>query len=59
MKKTKDSKAQLEVWRWKEEAWREVEHLDLAKAMQKRLKDSVRTAGALRIGRSRAKHAGS
>jgi hypothetical protein len=59
MKRIKDSKAQLEVWRWKEEAWKEVAHLDLGEAMRRRLMDSVRTADALQTGRHRVKHAGS
>jgi hypothetical protein len=39
----RESKAQLEVWEWKREAWEEVKHLDLRSAIRKRLRDSAST----------------
>ena len=47
MTRARESKAQLEVWEWKEEAWREVCHLDIRSAIQKRLQDSMETAKRL------------
>jgi hypothetical protein len=41
------SEAQREVWEWKEDAWGEVAHLDLAAAVRKRLHDSAKTASDL------------
>lgn len=43
----KVSTAQLEVWRWKEEAGKEVAHLDVRTAIRKRLADSEATARRL------------
>ena len=48
MKPIKESKMLLEVWRAKELAAKEVEHLDLSSAIQKRLKDSIRFSKELR-----------
>ncbi len=42
MKKTCDSKAMREVWKWKDEAYKEVAHLSLDAALKKRLDDCVR-----------------
>lgn len=47
MSKAGVSKAQLEVWEWKAEAWKEVEQLDLEAAFRKRLADSLKTVKRL------------
>ncbi len=39
-----EARAQQEVWQWKEEAWKEVGHLDIRAAIRKRLEDSDATA---------------
>jgi hypothetical protein len=44
MKAIKESKMLLEVWRAKERAAKEVEHLDLRSAIRKRLEDSIRAS---------------
>lgn len=45
--KSKESKSMLEVLEWKEEAYREVEHLDLKKALKNRILKSVDTTNKL------------
>ena len=52
MSKAKVSKAQLEVWEWKTEAWKEVEQLDRKAAFRKRLLDSAETVKRLGLGTS-------
>ena len=42
-----DPKVLRDLWEIKEQAWKEVEHLGLEKAILKRLDDSTRTALAL------------
>jgi len=42
MKKRRNSKALQEVWDWKDQAYREVENLDLERGLRKRLKDSLK-----------------
>lgn len=54
MKKTEESKALREVWEWKDQAYREVAHLDLASALRKRLEDSMRNARNLKNVASRS-----
>ena len=49
MKMIKESKAQLEVWKWKDIAYREVKNMDLKSAIRKRLEDSIETAKKSRI----------
>jgi hypothetical protein len=49
MKKIEESKALLEVWDWKESAYRKVAHLDLDAALKKRLADCIQTAKELNI----------
>jgi hypothetical protein len=39
-----EEKALLEVWEWKEKAFKEVENLELKQALKERLKSSVRTS---------------
>jgi len=48
MKAIKESKMLVEVWRAKERAAKEVEHLDLRSAIRKRLEDSIRASKILR-----------
>jgi len=48
MKAIKESKMLVEVWRAKERAAKEVEHLDLRSAIRKRLEDSTLTSKKLR-----------
>ena len=47
MDKIKESKALLEVREWKAAGWQEVAHLPLDEAIQKRLKDSAKSAERL------------
>lgn len=47
MQKSKISEALLEVWKWKEQAAREVQRLPIQKALQKRMHDSLITAQKL------------
>ena len=47
MNKLKESKALLEVWKWKDQCYREVAHLPLNAALARRMKDSKRTAESL------------
>jgi hypothetical protein len=49
MNKIKESKSMVEVWKWKEEAYKEVEHLDTKSAALKRLKDSAETVKNIKI----------
>lgn len=41
------SNAQIEVWEWKNAAWKDVEHLDLRDALLKRLENSAETCRIL------------
>jgi len=43
MKKSKISKALLEVWQWKDECYNEVKNLPIEKAIEKRIEDSYKT----------------
>ncbi len=43
MKINEESRALTEVWEWKEDAYREVEGLDLETALNKRLNASLET----------------
>lgn len=43
MMKPETPKSLLEVWEWKDAAWKSVEHLDLDSAIRKRLSDSAET----------------
>jgi len=40
----KESKSLLEVWEWKEKAFKEVENLELKQALKERIKSSIRTS---------------
>jgi predicted XRE-type DNA-binding protein len=40
----KESKSLLEVWEWKEKAFKEVENLELKQALKERIKNSILTA---------------
>jgi len=42
--KIKESKAQIEVWEWKDKAAKDVENLDIKSAIRKRLEDSVKNS---------------
>lgn len=42
-KKNNISKALLEVWEWKESAYKEVKGFDLTSAIRKRIMDSIST----------------
>ena len=42
--KINDSKSLLEVWNWKEKAFKEVENMDLKDALKKRIDDSISLA---------------
>ncbi len=55
MKKMIDSKAMLEVWKWKEEAANEVKDLPLKKALLKRLHDSESVSNKLGLKSVRIK----
>jgi hypothetical protein len=46
MKTINISKALREVWEWKDEAYREIEKLDITVGIQKRLTDSLNTTKA-------------
>jgi hypothetical protein len=46
---SKESKAQIEVWEWKEIAYKKVENLDLKEALMARLEKSAVTAEKLGI----------
>jgi len=39
--KNKESKALLEVWEWKDKAFKEVENMELRKALKERIKRSM------------------
>jgi hypothetical protein len=52
MSKTRVSKAQREVWQWKEDAYSEVAHLDTSSAIRKRLRDAIRTTKRVLPARS-------
>ena len=43
MKKSKISKALLEVWQWKEKCYSEVKNLPIEKAIEKRIEDLYKT----------------
>lgn len=47
MKTSKISKALLEVWDWKESAYKEVKNFDRETALRKRLETSLQTAHRL------------
>ena len=47
MTSMKESKALIEVRKWKAEAWREVAHLPFREAVRKRLADSSKVAEGL------------
>jgi hypothetical protein len=47
MKRTRTSKAQKDVWKWKETAYLEVKDMDLTDAIRDRIRTSARTAEAL------------
>ena len=47
MAKIKESKALLEIREWKAAGWREVAHLPLDEAIQKRLDDSAKSVERL------------
>ena len=49
MNRLTESKAMLEVWKWKDECYREVAHLPLREALARRLRDSRRPAESLPI----------
>jgi hypothetical protein len=43
----KESKALLEVWEWKETAYKEVENMELKRALKERMDKSIITAEKL------------
>jgi hypothetical protein len=47
MKKTRTSKAMLDVWKWKEMAFQEVKDLHLTDAIRYRIESSTKTTEAL------------
>lgn len=47
MRKSKISKAQIEVWEWKELAFEEVSHLPIRDALRKRILDSMESVEKL------------
>lgn len=47
MKKIKTSKSLMEVWEWKEDAFKEVMNLDIDVAIKKRLETSLKTTKAM------------
>lgn len=49
MKKSKISKALLEVWQWKEKCYSEVKDLPIDKAIKKRINDSYKTIRKLEL----------
>ena len=44
MKKIKASRSLVEVWEWKEDAFKEVMNLDIDTAIKKRLETSLKTS---------------
>ena len=53
MRTTNVSRSQQEVWEWKDQAYQEVEGLDLSSALRKRLLDSMGKAKRLGVGSRR------
>jgi len=54
--KTNDSQALCDVWKWKELAYHEVEHLSIEEALKKRLTDSLQTVNRLGLPVSNVLH---